>query len=273
MSAQSPESWRRRCRCSASAALADQVGLGRRPRRPACRAAPQLGQLVGDDRSPGPIRWSAGRQKPIDVDLAQRLPHQGVEPLARAASGAGAGRGCRRGRAGASGRCTMPRMVCRVVCGLLDVIATFCRRARWSASTCRRSAARRSRRTRSGRSSRSLASGAGQPAGPGLVGRPSVSSVLRARSRDQHGGEPVAPALDRARRSGAARATSTDGARERAPCRAPWPAGRRRCRRPRRRPSMSNSSPSSSTCSRARHPEAAVAAAPRRRVPRGRTRR
>ena len=74
--------------------------------------------------SPRPTGASAGTQKPITSTSAQvsrttslsRLPEQ----RARLVQARGVDHdSC------ASGRCRMPRMACRVVCGRLDVIATF----------------------------------------------------------------------------------------------------------------------------------------------------
>ena len=109
--------------CSPTAGAVDPVGLGddgdlrRCPGRPRARAAM--------NRSPGPTGSSAGRQKPDDVDLGPGLRGPRRSAARRAGSAACAGPGCRRARAGASGRCTMPRTGCRVVCGWFDVIATF----------------------------------------------------------------------------------------------------------------------------------------------------
>lgn len=75
-------------------------------------------------RSPGPSFWSAGTQKPMTSTSAQvvrttsfsRSPSS-VRGLWR--PGVSTRISC------ASGRCTMPRTVWRVVCGRLEVIATF----------------------------------------------------------------------------------------------------------------------------------------------------
>lgn len=74
--------------------------------------------------SPGPSFWSAGRQKPMTSTSAQvvrttsfsRSPSR-VRGLWRP--------GVSTRISWASSRCTMPRTVCRVVWGRLEVIATF----------------------------------------------------------------------------------------------------------------------------------------------------
>ena len=75
-------------------------------------------------RSPGPIFWSAGRQNPMTSTSAHVVR---TTSLSRSPSSV---RGlCRPGvstsTSCASGRCTIPRTECRVVCGRLEVIATF----------------------------------------------------------------------------------------------------------------------------------------------------
>ena len=76
------------------------------------------------NRSPGPIARSPGTQKPITSTSASVA---GTTSLSRSPSSV-------RGRCSpgvstmtswASGRCTMPRMARRVVCGLAEVIATL----------------------------------------------------------------------------------------------------------------------------------------------------
>ena len=76
------------------------------------------------NRSPGPTRWSAGRQNPttstsVSVSLTSALSRSPSSVRGRCSPGVSTRISC------ASGRCTMPRIVCRVVCGRPDVIATF----------------------------------------------------------------------------------------------------------------------------------------------------
>ena len=76
-------------------------------------------------RSPRPISSSAGRHRPI---TSTSLQVWRTRSLSRSPSSV-RGR-CRPGvstrTSWPSGRCTTPRMVCRVVCGFFDVIAIFC---------------------------------------------------------------------------------------------------------------------------------------------------
>ena len=88
----------------------------------ATTGARSCGQLGGDEPVAGADLLVGRHAEPDDVDVGQRGPHDVVEPLARAACAAGAGRACRRGSSWASGRVTMPRTACRVVCGLSLVI-------------------------------------------------------------------------------------------------------------------------------------------------------
>ena len=236
-------------------------------------------------RSPGPTFWSAGRQKPItstssSVSRTRSLSRCPSSVRGRCSPGVSTRTSC------ASGWCTMPRMVCRVVCGLLEVIATFCADQRVGQ---RRLAGvgpadeageagpelgahdASSRWWRSG----SVTGAVGAAAPPSGW---SCSSQASARGpwRSGGGARPIRSAVSTQpgdlgpRRPGSG------------PGRGPWRAGRRRCRRPRPRASTSNSSPRSSMCRRGGHPDRAVvqlldaAAAPgrtrrrsRRRSPRG----
>ncbi len=74
--------------------------------------------------SPGPTFWSAGTQKPT-TSTSDHVSR--TRSLSRWPSNV-RGR-CRPGvstrTSWPSSRCTMPRIVWRVVCGLLDVMATF----------------------------------------------------------------------------------------------------------------------------------------------------
>src|SRR6478736_6438322 len=85
---------------------------------------PTAASCAAMNLSPGPIFSLAGRQKPIASTSARvsatssfrRLPRR---VRGRCSPGVSTRISC------ASSRCTMPRMVCRVVCGLAEVIATF----------------------------------------------------------------------------------------------------------------------------------------------------
>ena len=75
--------------------------------------------------SPRPTGWSAGTQKPITSTSAHVSRTTSLSRLPSSVRGL-----CRPGVSitisWASGRCRMPRMAWRVVCGRLEVIATFC---------------------------------------------------------------------------------------------------------------------------------------------------
>ena len=106
-------------RCSADPLGGGEVGLGGDRD---LGGAPDLGQLLDEEPVAGTDLLVRREADPDHVDLGPRRPHQVVEPLARAASAAGAARGCRPGSAGRRAGCTMPRTTVRVVCGLSEVI-------------------------------------------------------------------------------------------------------------------------------------------------------
>ena len=107
------------------------------------QAAPVHAVALGDDRDDrgalGPLHRRAagdelvagadplvgGDAETDDVDVEQGLPNHVVEPLPSRVRGLCAAPECRRGSACHAGVVTMPRTVCRVVCGFDDVIATF----------------------------------------------------------------------------------------------------------------------------------------------------
>ena len=271
MAAQSP-SWSMAMRCSASrcrSTLSVLVAIA--TTGCSCRAAARPARAAMN-WSPGPIRWSAGQAEADDVDLEQGLAHQVVEPLARAGSAACAAPGCRRGSAGALGPVTMPRMVCRVVCGLRDVIATLlpdqgvgqgrlagvgpadeAGEAR-ERTCCSVAALIRPRGVRC--QSPASARGAGS----------ATRSTMTVAMPVPTTGHPLG---GQAR----ARATSQRGADDRHPADGLADAARRRCRPRPPRASTSNSSARSSTCSVRGDPAAGRRRGPRPRAPRGRTRR
>src|SRR6478609_7922625 len=75
-------------------------------------------------RSPGPIFSLAGRQKPMASTSARVSATRSLRRLPRRVRGR-CSPGVSTRISCASSRCTMPRMVCRVVCGLAEVMATF----------------------------------------------------------------------------------------------------------------------------------------------------
>ena len=87
------------------------------------RPATDLSSLTMNS-SPRPTGASAGTQKPITSTSAQVSRTTSLSRLPSSVRGL-----CRPGvsitTSCASGRCRMPRMACRVVCGRLDVIAIF----------------------------------------------------------------------------------------------------------------------------------------------------
>ena len=118
-------SWSTAMRCSARrprstrSALVTTATTGR-PRRPPMSAASWFAM----NRSPGPTFWSAGRQNA----MTSTSPRVSLTRSLRRWPSSVRGR-CRPGVSTriswASSRCTMPRMVWRVVCGRADMIATF----------------------------------------------------------------------------------------------------------------------------------------------------
>src|SRR4051812_49425061 len=75
-------------------------------------------------RSPGPTRWSAGRQKPttstsLSVSRTRAFSRSPSRVRGRCSPGVSTRISC------ASGRCTMPRTTVRVVCGLSEVMTTL----------------------------------------------------------------------------------------------------------------------------------------------------
>ena len=107
----------RRPSCGDEVGLGDDRDLRRAPRRARARCAM--------NRSPGPIGLVGRQAEADDVDLGPRLAHERVEPLAEQRA-----RLVQAGRVdehelgvGRGARCR--GSVCRVVCGLLEVIATF----------------------------------------------------------------------------------------------------------------------------------------------------
>src|SRR4051812_23642054 len=83
-----------------------------------------LAASVTRNRSPGPIRSLAGRQTAITSTSAQVVLTRSFSRSPSSVRGL-----CRPGVSTriswASGRCTMPRTACRVVCGFDDVITIF----------------------------------------------------------------------------------------------------------------------------------------------------
>jgi hypothetical protein len=75
-------------------------------------------------RSPGPSFSFAGRQKPITSTSAHVVFTTSFSRSPSSVRGL-CSPGVSTRISCASGRCTMPRTVCRVVCGWLEVIATF----------------------------------------------------------------------------------------------------------------------------------------------------
>ena len=118
-------SWSTAIRCSASrcrstvsvfVAIAT-TGVPRPSRRIAASSAAMK-------RSPGPTFWSAGRQNPttstsVSVSRTTSLSRCPRRVLGRCSPGVSTSTSC------ASSRVTMPRIACRVVCGLDEVMATF----------------------------------------------------------------------------------------------------------------------------------------------------
>ena len=233
----------------------DHVGLGGERDHRRASAARSSASSRAMNRSPGPIRWSAGRQKPMTSTSSSVSRTRSLSRWPSSVRG-WCSPGVSTRISWRVGPVTMPRMVCRVVCGLLDVIATLLPDQRVG------------QRRLAGVRPADEAGEARDDSPAAVLGswlrsvrrRSSISGTLQRRldPLDDHGRDPVPATRTSVRRSGASPATSQVdpriGTRPRAlPSRPPTVSTSSSSR------ATSNSSPRSSTCSVAATRQPAVA--------------